>query len=151
MQQAMALQQSRENLADGNAYKDLQKIKQLSYELNSLAEQFITTIETTNNNYQLKKTVVLIRDKGNELYFQAGYPFGKNALGVVQAAEAYMELKSNDDEEGVKLLAKLKESRNKFFAEYSKEIAGYQSSIIPGKTSNDIVTRQLMKFIDAKP
>ncbi|HEY4743167.1 MAG TPA: hypothetical protein VIH45_00785 [Desulfuromonadaceae bacterium] len=152
MQQAVVLRETREVMAGDAAHKGLQKIRQLSYELNGLAEQLIASIEGRYSGYQLARITERIRDKGNELYFQAGSPFANNALGIVQASEEYVAAASRDgagaDRE--KLLNKLKESRKRFFSEYSKELAHYYPQAAPGPVPNDAVSRQLLKFMDAK-
>ena len=150
MQQAMVLQETREKTAGDAAYKGLQKIRQLSYELNGLTEQLIVSIESRYNGYQLAKITEKIRDKGNELYFQAGSPFANNALGIVQASEEYVAATTGDEAEKEKLLNKLKESRKRFFAEYSKGMAQYQTRDASGKVANDAVSRQLLKIMDVK-
>jgi len=150
LQQAMVLQEAREKFIGDAAYKEKQKIRQLSYELNGLAEQLISSIESRYNGYQLNKIVEKIRDKGNEVYFQAGSPFANNALGIVQASEEYVTAATSDEAEKTKLLAKLKESRKRFFTEYSKEMAQYQSHAVSGTVSNDPVSRLLLKIMDTK-
>lgn len=149
-QQAMVLQENREKIAGDTAHKDLQKVRQLSYELNGMAEQLIVSIESRYSGYQLAKITEKIRDKGNELYFQAGSPFANNALGIVQTSEEYVAATTRDEAEKAKLLNNLKESRKRFFAEYSKEIVHYQPRALSGTVSNDSVSRQLLKFMDIK-
>ena len=150
MQQAVVLRETREMVAVDAAHKGLQKIRQLSYELNGLAEQLIASIEGRYSGYQLARITERIRDKGNELYFQAGSPFANNALGIVQASEEYVAAASRDGADREKLLNKLKESRKRFFSEYSKELARYYPQAAPGPVPNDAVSRQLLKFMDAK-
>lgn len=150
MQQAMVLQETREKIAGDAAYKGLQKVRQLSYELNGLAEQLIGSIESRYGGYQLAKISEKIRDKGNELYFQAGSPFANNALEIVQASEDYVTARDGDKAEKVKLLNKLKESRKRFFAEYSKEMAQYQPHAVPDKVLNEVLPRKLLKIMDVK-
>jgi len=48
--------------------------------------------------------------------------------------------------EGKKMLAGLKKSKDLFFTEYSREIAAYQMNAMPGKITDDIGIRPLMKF-----
>jgi hypothetical protein len=150
MQQAVALQETREIRAGDAAYKDLQKVRQLSYELNSQAEQLIDVIESRYNSYQQNKIMEKIRDKANELYFQAGSSFANNALGIVQAGEEYVNAKAVDETQKANLLNKLKESRKRFFTEYQKEMAKYQPRPVSGKLPDDAVSRQLMKVMDTK-
>jgi len=150
MQQAVALQGTRERLAGDAAFKDLQKIKQLSYELNGLTEQLIQVIESRYNSYQQGKILEKIRDKANELYFQAGTPFANNALSIVRAGEEYVNDKTGDEAQKAKLLTKVKESRQRFFSEYPNELAKYQPRPVSGGIPDDAVSRQLMKYIDVK-
>jgi len=150
MQQAVVLRETREMMAGDAAHKSLQKIRQLSYELNGLAEQLIASIEGRYSGYQLARITERIKDKGNELYFQAGSPFANNALGIVQASEEYVAATARGGADGEKLLNKLKESRKRFFSEYSKELAHYHPQAAPDPVPNDAVSRQLMKFMDAK-
>jgi hypothetical protein len=150
MQQAVALQEVRERMAGDAAYKELQKVRQLSWELNGLSEQLIVSIESRYGTYQLTKATEKIRDKANELYFQAGSPFANNALAVAQAGEEYVNTTTRDEAERANLLSKLKESRKRFFTEYSKDMMLYQARTGSGKLPDDAVSRQLLKVIDVK-
>lgn len=150
MQQAMVVQDARGKTAGDTAYKELQKVRQLSYELNGLTEQLISSIEARYSGYQLAKIAERIRDKGNELYFQTGAPFANNALGIVQASEAYVAATTRDEAEKGRLLEKLKESRQRYFADYTKEMVHYQERAASGNVPNDAVSRHLLKFMDAK-
>ena len=148
VQQAMVMQESREKLAGDNAYKDLQKIRQLSYELNALAEQFEGAMESRYNHYQLNNIAEKIRDKGNELYFQAGDPFGGSAMGIVYASKEYVTATTRDEAEKEKLLKNFKASKQRFFTGYLNEMAEYQKIALPGKMPNDIATRFIKRFLD---
>ncbi|HEX9024333.1 MAG TPA: hypothetical protein VF799_10880 [Geobacteraceae bacterium] len=150
-QQALVLQESREKLAGDAAFRDLQKVRTLSYELNGLAEQLIDAVESRYGGYQLAKIMEKIRDKGNELYFQAGPPFANNALGVVQAGEECLAARNSGDEaEKEKLLTKLKESRKRFFTEYPKELAKYRQQGMPGTIPGDALSRQVLRIMGVR-
>lgn len=150
LQQAVALQGEAGKLAGDAACKDLQKIRQLSYELNGLTEQLIEVIESRYNRYQQGKMLEKIRDKANELYFQAGTPLANNALSIVRAGEEYVNDKTGDEVQKAKLLTKVKESRQRFFSEYPKELATFQPRPVSGGIPDDAVSRQLMKVMDTK-
>src|SRR5574340_330147 len=132
-QQAIALQESREKLTGDNAYKDLQKIRKLSFELYCLTEQFVVAVEKNYDDKALSKMLDRLRDKGYELYLQAGYSFGSNALGIVQASEDFMNKKNKRQYKKEGLLNKLRYSKQQFFAKYPTEMATYQKYALPNK------------------